>query len=254
MRTGILVLALTCLASGAAGCGDDVPTEPTDPGTTVTGTTQLFTDTIASGGSKFYSFAVLQAQPLNITFASLSTGTPDQALSTPLTIGLGTPAGTGCAVTTSRQTAASFGPSIAAIVGAGTYCVNVSDSGALAGTAGFTVRIVLGTITNTAAPGTETFSSVLASGGSASRTITTSQAGNLTVTLEGLGAPAGATLGFGLGIPPALGSGCALTYSQAATPGASFTVGADIGTYCVELFDLATMAAPADFTIRIVKP
>jgi len=254
MRTGILALALSFLAFGAAACGDDVPTEPTDPGNTITGTSQLFTDTIGSGGSRFYSFAVIQSSPLNITFASLSAGTPGQALSTPLTVGLGTPAGTGCAVTTSRQTSAGLVPHITAIVGAGTYCVNVADAGALPGAADFTVRIVLGTITNNATPGTETFSSVLASGGSASRSITTSQPGTLTVTLEGLGAPAGATLGFGLGVPPLTGSGCALTYSQTATTGVSISAAVDIGTYCVKLFDLASMTEPANFTIKIGKP
>jgi hypothetical protein len=105
----------------------------------------------------------------------------------------------------------------------------------------------------TTSPVTETFSTQLIVGGSASRTFNAAKAGTATVTLGSLGAAT--KLGFGLGVPDALGSGCLFTRSSdAALAGTSFSLPVDAGTYCVRVFDVGGHTSTITFSVTIVRP
>jgi hypothetical protein len=136
LRSLIAVLAFTAI--GAA-CGDNSTTAPTP--TTTLPTTEVYTGTLALKGSGFYSFNVLTAGSVNITFASL-TDANGRTLNTPLTLGMGVPAGEGCGVTTSVTAPPSLSAQLTNMAGISTYCVQLSDAGALTAPANFGVRIV----------------------------------------------------------------------------------------------------------------
>ena len=104
-------------------------------------------------------------------------------------------------------------------------------------------------------PVTESFASQLFVGGSASRTFTAAKAGTATITLVSAGPPTTVKLGFGIGVPDALGSGCLFTRSaEAAVAGTSFSLPVDAGTYCVRVYDTGTLTANTAFAITIVRP
>ena len=135
-----LLLAVALLA---AGCGSDSPASPSSNSTTATVAPATLTETYSSslpiGGSKFYSFMVVQNGTVNLTLQSLgeSIGT-DVAIE----LTLGQPAGTGCTpkttVTVSLDTAA---PHVTGTFAPGVYCARVADVGNLPATAPFTVLI-----------------------------------------------------------------------------------------------------------------
>lgn len=100
--------------------------------------------------------------------------------------------------------------------------------------------------------GSETFSSVVAPGGSSTRTFTLNSAGTITVTMTS----AGATLGLGVGLPRTTGGGCRLGVSVNASPGSSpqISTAADAGQYCVQVYDLGTLRDPVPFALKIDHP
>jgi hypothetical protein len=101
---------------------------------------------------------------------------------------------------------------------------------------------------------TESFSSQLFVGGTSSRSFTAAQAGTATVTLVSAGA-ATTKVGFGIGVPDFVGSGCLFTRSNdAATAGTSFSLPVDAGTYCVRIFDTGALTSTITFSITIVRP
>lgn len=105
----------------------------------------------------------------------------------------------------------------------------------------------------TTSPVTESFASQLFVGGSASRTFTAAKAGTATITLVSIGSAT--KLGFGIGVPDVLGSGCLFTRSaEAAVAGTSFSLAVDAGTYCVRVYDVGTLTANTSFAITIVRP
>ena len=101
-------------------------------------------------------------------------------------------------------------------------------------------------------PSGETWSSVLAPGGTSSRSFTVTAAGTITVTMTG----AGATVGLGVGLPRTTGGGCRLGVSVNASAGSSpqITTQADAGQYCVQVFDLGTLTDPVPFALTINHP
>ncbi len=99
---------------------------------------------------------------------------------------------------------------------------------------------------------TSDWSSRLTVGGAVSRSFTTAEAGQISITLKGT-APQ-RTLGLGVGVP--IGGGianCVLTLSMNATGSSTPQVqtGAVSGTYCVTLFDNGTLTTPVDFDLSI---
>jgi hypothetical protein len=131
--TGRLLL---CAALFAAACNSAAPTGPS----TVTLTTETFAGSLAVGSSRFYSFTIASGGTVSLTLASVSSPADGTALADPLEIGIGTPAGTGCAVTAARQTAAALTAQLQTAAASGIHCVRVSDPGGLPAPVNFALR------------------------------------------------------------------------------------------------------------------
>ena len=99
----------------------------------------------------------------------------------------------------------------------------------------------------------ESWSSVVAPGGTSSRSFTVNASGTITVTLTSAGAD---TLGLGVGVPRLTGGGCRLGVAINASPGSSpqINAAADAGQYCVQVYDLGTLKDPAAFALKIDHP
>jgi hypothetical protein len=98
----------------------------------------------------------------------------------------------------------------------------------------------------------ESWSSVVAPGGTSSRSFTVNASGTIAVTLTG----AGATLGLGVGLPRVTGGGCRLGVTVNASPGSSpqISTAADAGQYCVQVYDLGMLKDPVSFALKIDHP
>ena len=110
------------------------------------------------------------------------------------------------------------------------------------------------TTTTTTSPVTETFSSQLAVGGYAFRSITAVKAGTVTVTLNSAGSSSTLKVGLGLGIPDSTGTGCLFTRSTETAAGGVLTAAVDAGSYCMRVWDLGTLTTTIPFTVTIVRP
>ena len=104
--------------------------------------------------------------------------------------------------------------------------------------------------TTTTSPVTETWTGIIGPGGTASRSLTTSQSGTVTVTLTLSDAP----LGIGIGVPRTANGGCRLAVSQVVGAGGTISAPADAGAYCVQLFDDGAVIKQAGFSVQIVYP
>lgn len=102
-------------------------------------------------------------------------------------------------------------------------------------------------------PLTSTFASRITVGGSATRTFTTTQAGNITVRLN---SSSSQPIGLGLGLPFGGISTCTLSTSVEASPASvpHISTPVDNGTYCVSVYDLGNLTGPVDFEVIIIYP
>lgn len=111
--------------------------------------------------------------------------------------------------------------------------------------------------TSTTGSGQETFTSQFGVGGSASRTIVASGAGEIALTLSAAGPPSDIALWLGIGIPAANNVGCHQTRTvlvSAAAPTPHLVATVDGGTYCVRVSDAGTMTGTVAFTVLISHP
>ncbi|MDP1840444.1 MAG: hypothetical protein Q8L19_18220 [Reyranella sp.] len=120
-------------------CSGDIET-PTSATATATGpATVLFSGTLQPRTSRFYSYTFATAGSVSAMLASVErNGVPVAEV---LEIGLGSPAGTGCAVTMSAHASASLVPQLRHEAAAGTYCVRVADTEGLSAPMAFTIRV-----------------------------------------------------------------------------------------------------------------
>lgn len=131
-----LLLLMTVLAS--AGCAEELET-PTSASDTQP-TSVLFVGTLQPRSSRFYSYTLTSAGQVSAMLASLEQGqTP---MGHTLELGLGIPAGTGCAVQIAQDTKTSLVPQIKQDAAAGTYCVRIADTQGLPTAMNFTIRVV----------------------------------------------------------------------------------------------------------------
>jgi len=130
---------LACaVAIAAAACGENVAT-PTSA-TTSEPTTILFSGTLQPRSSRFYSYSLTVAGPVTAMLASLErNGVP---VSNVLELGLGIPAGTGCAVSSAASTTTALIPQLRQDASIGTYCVRIADIEGLPAAMNFTIRVI----------------------------------------------------------------------------------------------------------------
>jgi hypothetical protein len=131
-----LLLLVTALAS--SGCAEelDTPTSASDTGPT----SVLFVGTLQPRSSRFYSYTLTSAGQVTAMLASLEQG--QMPMPNMLELGLGVPAGTGCAVQVVRDTRTSLVPQIKQDAAAGTYCVRIADTQGLPTAMNFTIRVL----------------------------------------------------------------------------------------------------------------
>jgi hypothetical protein len=136
----ISTLTLGILAAGslAVSCSDSTPTAPTTP---VVTTTEIFTGRLDVGTTAFHAFTTAASSDAVATLASL-TDEAGQILLTPVSVGFGQPLDGVCSVTSSVLARPSLAGHLTTTVTAGTYCVNVVDTGSLTVPAKYTIRVV----------------------------------------------------------------------------------------------------------------
>jgi len=141
IRIVVFAAALT-----AAGCSHDTTTPSSTSTTTTTTTTSTtpttsepFAASIAPGGSAFYSFNIAVNGTVNVTLTAVGgAGVPPTVQ---LGLGIGTPAGVDCSVTSSVTAGAGTAPQLTGTFGPGLFCVRVYDVGNLPAPASFSVTI-----------------------------------------------------------------------------------------------------------------
>ena len=121
-------------------CGDKAETPTSATTTTPTSTTILFSGTLQPLGTRFYSYTMTSAGSVSAMLASLERGSTP--MNNSLELGLGIPAGTGCATSVASNTNTSLIPQLRQDFDKGTYCVRVSDKDGLPTAMTFTIRLV----------------------------------------------------------------------------------------------------------------
>jgi len=109
--------------------------------------------------------------------------------------------------------------------------------------------------TPTEIPFSDLFSSIIGPLGSASRTFTIDESITVKITLAAFTAGSDVSMGLGLGVPAASGSGCDLrtdvtVKADGTSPHITSSIGA--GTHCVKLYDLGELGRrTSSFAITI---
>ena len=128
----------------AAGCSNNAttptPTSTTTPTPVTTPTiSENFASTVPVGGAAFYSFNIVANGTVNVTLNSVGgTGVP---ATVQLGLGIGTPAGVDCTVTSAVTAAAGTAAQLTGTFGPGLFCLRVYDVGNLFGPAAFRATI-----------------------------------------------------------------------------------------------------------------
>ena len=134
-------LLFAALAAFCVGCGDgDSATAPTDTEQVFTSVT--YTGTLDAGAARFYSFTNNASGSVTAFLASVTSVESKQPVALPLEIGIGIPAGTGCATTTTQLVTPGLVAQVSASLAAGVYCVRVADAGEIKAPITFAVRFV----------------------------------------------------------------------------------------------------------------
>jgi hypothetical protein len=130
---------LTGLAVALTACDDQNAAAPTPTLANVPVVVESFVGTVALAGSRFYSFSLTKEGPVLLTLVSLTEN--GAASTTVVSLGLGIPSGTTCAVSSAATTAAGPTPQVNQSRPPGVYCARVSDLGFLTAAADFVVNI-----------------------------------------------------------------------------------------------------------------
>jgi hypothetical protein len=136
--SAIRLIACATAAAALCACGDNAET-PTSA-TTTTPVTILFSGTLQPLGTRFYSYTMTTGGTVSAMLASLERG--NTPMDNALELGLGVPAGTGCATSVASNTSTSLIPQLQQEFGTGTYCVRISDTNGLPAPMNFTIRLV----------------------------------------------------------------------------------------------------------------
>ena len=137
------LVTATALALAVAACGGSDNTTSTAPTVTVGPQTALFEGKLPVGGSSFYSFNVSATGNTNVMLASVTTSTaPAATTGVVLGLGIGTPLGTDCVVTSAVLASAALQSPLVSNLTPGIYCVRLYDVGNMTVPVNFAVRIV----------------------------------------------------------------------------------------------------------------
>jgi len=134
---------LVPLALLTAACDKtETPTSATDTTTTTVAAptiTEEFSGVVPVGGSRFYSFTVVENGTVNVTLTSIGgAGVPSSAW---MGLGVGTPSGEDCPTTSTVNGPSGSTPQVTGTFVPAIYCVAVVDIGNLAAPASFAVTI-----------------------------------------------------------------------------------------------------------------
>jgi hypothetical protein len=136
-RALILAVSFLCPACGSS------PTSPSTTSSSTTSTTSLpsfFELTVPQGADSFYSFTQSQNGNMSATLASITVGKSPAAVPIIMRLGVGVPAGEGCAVNNFVDVTPSLTTEFTATLVPGTYCIDVADIGNLPADAVVSVR------------------------------------------------------------------------------------------------------------------
>jgi hypothetical protein len=241
----VLVLALCC------GCGPK-PTAPSTA-TTDTSSTNLFQGTLDTGGIAVQSFNAPAAQTVKLMLASVS-AEANRPLAQPLALAVGTLSGSDCTASTTVRARPALTAQVSSNVAAGSFCVSVSDpESQIVGTVTFSLRVVIGSPAPEASSGTVTWATAVSTSGSASRTVSASTAGTVTISLDSLSYTDG-QFGLGIGIPGSGRVGCQLTQTTVAGTGGQVTAPVESGEYCVKIYDVGRTTGMVNVSTTISSP
>ena len=132
LAVAIAVSAAACMSGGNNGNGL-IPILGTPPQKT-----EVFTGTVAVGGSMFYDFAVANVGDLTVTLTAA--GPPSTVV---MRIGLGLGTAATCQIQVTKDTAAGDTGQIAVSqVPSSSYCIGIGDIGNATGPVTFTITVV----------------------------------------------------------------------------------------------------------------
>jgi hypothetical protein len=135
-RACLLGLLACAVVTTAAGCKSNSTTPPAvEPAST----TEVWSSTLAVGASKFYSFSVPLEGTVSVQLKTLTQN--GVATAELVTMGLGAPRGTDCAVGGSIAATGSDATLLSGVQPAGVYCIRIWDNAQLSKTAAFSVTI-----------------------------------------------------------------------------------------------------------------
>lgn len=137
-RCAIVLLVLAFVA--ACETGADTGTSPSGIAT-ATLTTEYFSGTLPVGGQRFYSFTAPDDSSVSVLLANLSDSRSPALASTTVGIGIGIPAGTGCALRESVATPPALTSQFRTWATEGIHCIAIFDAGTLSEPVGFVIRI-----------------------------------------------------------------------------------------------------------------
>jgi len=245
----VAVLALS-------GCSDpQTPTTPTTPATVPTSLNTFVAHIEPLGQAQFFFQLIESSAAVRVTLAALTTDGQSRALDAALRMQVGAPTTDGCADTLATTTAAGLKSQVQGTLPIGTYCVQVKDLGSMAEGGDVTIRIHIQPPADADSTGTETFASNLALNGFSSRSFVAKQTGQVTATLDSLGAPDGSTIVMGIGVQgDNTQTACRLSTMLPVLPGGIVTAAVDPGFYCIGLTKLSVVQNQTPFSATIKHP
>jgi hypothetical protein len=131
------VFLLMTVLAGAAACGDDTPTAPTEPPPQRPTTTVPFEGVVTVNGAVTHPFNTGGSGLITVTVTALS---PDSAAV--LGVSLGTWNGTACQIVIANDNATQASVVIGNAGGVGSYCARVYDVGKLTAPSAYTLTVV----------------------------------------------------------------------------------------------------------------
>ena len=138
--SAIRLIVCAMAAAAMCACGDNTQTPTSATTTTAEPITILFSGALQPLGTRFYSYTMTNAGSVSAMLASLEHG--NTPMNNSLELGLGIPAGTGCATSVASNTNTSLIPQLRQDFDKGTYCVRISDKDGLPVPMTFTIRLV----------------------------------------------------------------------------------------------------------------